>query len=170
MEKLPARRVTPLFRETLRGLPPWLAGGFVIAGVAGAAALLWSSRPYHGEAAFWLAALPGLAAAVVAPVVLAMWSLETEVRPGTLAVRLRPFAGREIALDDVESCEPRTYRPIREYLGWGWRIGPGGEALTVPGTQGVQLVMRGGKRLLISSRQPQRLAEAIRSAGQGIRR
>ncbi len=40
----------------------------------------------------------------------------------------------------------------------------GGNALTVPGRQGVQLVLRGGERLLISSGRPEALAHAIRSA------
>ncbi len=51
-----------------------------------------------------------------------------------------------------------------DYLGWGWRWGPAGQALTVPGRTGVQLVLRSGERLLISSANPEKLAAAIRTA------
>ena len=153
-----------LFRERLRGVPAWLGSAFVVAGVAAGVVVLLVSRAHHADPLFWLAALPGVAAAILAPLAIAMWRLDTEVRPGTLAVRLRPFTKREIPLSDVESCEPRTYRPIRDYLGWGWRVGPAGRALTVPGRRGVQLILRGGERLLISSHQPEKLSDAIRSA------
>lgn len=152
------------FRETLRGVPSWLGGILVVAGVVGGAAILLTSRQHHADPLFWLAALPGAAAAVLAPLAIAMWRLDTEVHPGRLDVRLRPFTKREIALGDVESCEPRTYRPMRDYLGWGWRFGPAGRALTVPGRRGVQLILRGGERLLISSARSDELAAAIRSA------
>jgi len=153
-----------LFHETVRGVPKWLGSLLVVAGCAGGAAVLLASREHHSDALFWLAALPGVAASILAPLAIAMWSLDTEIHPGTLAVRLRPFTKRQISLSDVESCEPRTYNPIRDYLGWGWRIGPAGRALTVPGRHGVQLILRGGERLLISSHQPEKLAEAIRLA------
>ena len=39
-----------------------------------------------------------------------------------------------------------------------------GRALTVPGRRGVQLVLRDGERLLISSAEPERLALALHSA------
>jgi len=155
---------TILFRETLRGVPRWLGALLVVAGVAGAVAILQSSREHFADPVFWLAAGPGVLAAVLAPAAIAMWSLDTQVHPGLLVVNLRPFAKREIQLSDVVSCEPRAYNPIRDYLGWGWRVGPAGRALTVPGRHGVQLVLQSGGRLLISSSQPEKLALAIQSA------
>lgn len=153
-----------LFHETLRGVPKWLGTAFMAVGVTAGVTMLLSARDRLADPVFWLAAVPGVAAVVLAPLSIAMWSLDTQVHPGLLAVRLRPFTKREIPLCDVESCEPRTYNPIRDYLGWGWRIGPAGRALTVPGRHGVQLVLRGGERLLISSGQPEELAFAIRTA------
>ena len=153
-----------LYRETLRGVPQWLGVLLAGAGVAGGAAILLASREHFADPVFWLAALPGVLAAVLAPLAIAIWSLDTQVRPGVLVVHLRPFTKREIPLSEVESCEPRTYNPIRDYLGWGWRVGPAGRALTVSGRRGVQLVLRGGERLLISSGEPEKLALAINSA------
>jgi hypothetical protein len=120
---------------------------------------------HHADPIFWLAAVPGLGTAILVPLVLALWELDTTVYPDRLSIRLRPFTTREVPVSDVESCEPRTYSAASEYLGWGWKVGPSGTALTVPGSSGVQLTLRGGKRLLISSDDPAHLAKAIRSAG-----
>lgn len=153
-----------LYQETMRGLPRWLGLAVFAAGVAAAVALLVSARGQTADPIFWLAALPATAALIVAPLALALWELDVKVHPDRLVIRLRPLTARTIALTAIQSCEPRTYRPIIEYLGWGWRWGPTGSALTVPGRRGVQLVLRGGERLLISSARPEEMAAAIRSA------
>ena len=153
-----------LFHETMRGVPAWLGVALVVVGVAGGVAILLSSKEYLSDPLFWLAAVPGILAAVLAPLALAMWSLDTHVYPGILTVHLRPFTKREVQLSDVESCEARKYNPIREYLGWGYRAGPAGRALTVPGHHGVQLVLHSGERLLISSGEAEKLTLAIQSA------
>ena len=153
-----------LFRETLRGVPRWLGTTLALVGSAGAVAILQSSREHFSDPVFWLAAGPGVVAAVLAPAAIAMWSHDTRVLPGILTVNLRPFTKREIQLSSIESCEPRVYSPMGDYLGWGWRVGPAGHALTVPGRHGVQLVLQGGERLLISSAEPEKLALAIQSA------
>ncbi len=158
------RKSSPLYQETMRGLPRWLGLVVFVAGLAGAGALLMSARRQMADPIVWLAALPATAALVLVPLTLALWELDIRVHPDRLVVRLRPLTGRTIALTEVSSCEPRIYRPIRDYLGWGWRWGPGGQALTVPGRRGVQLVLRSGERLLISSARPEEMAAAIRSA------
>lgn len=162
MERSPS---PALFEERLRGVPRWLGIVAAAAGVVGAVALLLTARRYYLDPVFWLAAVPGIAALIVAPLALALWELETEVHPGLVVVRLRPFGARRIPLSEVESCESLTYSGLSEHLGWGWRVGPGWTALTVPGSTGVRFTLRGGKRLLVSSNDPAQLVKAIRSAG-----
>ena len=155
-----------LFHERLRAIPRWLGIILVVAGVVVAARVLMGAwKHLSADPIFWLAAVPGLGAAILVPLVLALWELDTTVYPDRLRIRLRPFIAREVPLSDVESCEPRTYSGLSEHGGWGWRIVPGGRAYTVPGSSGVQLTLRGGKWLLISSDDPAHLAKAIRSAG-----
>jgi hypothetical protein len=91
--------------------------------------------------------------------------LVTEVRPSGLFVRYFPFHTRfqQIPLDGVRSCEARTYRPIREYGGWGIRMGVGKKAYNVSGSRGVELVYEGGNKLLIGSKKADQLASAIDS-------
>lgn len=91
--------------------------------------------------------------------------LITEVRPDGIHVRFRPFqrSFRHIPIDDVSTCEARKYSPIREYGGWGIRVGPGGRAYNVYGNRGVQLVLLNGTRLLIGSQAADAMADAVRS-------
>jgi hypothetical protein len=150
-----------LFHEKLPGLPTCLRIAAPVGGAVAVAALLASSRANFADPVFWFVALPAAIAIVAVPLTAAIWSLEIQVHQDHLTVHLRPGAKRDVQLTDVVSCEPRTFRPMREYLGWGRRVGPAGRALTVPGTKGVQLVLRTGEHLLVSSAEPETLAAAI---------
>jgi hypothetical protein len=100
-------------------------------------------------------------------VALLFWvlKLETEVRPDGLYIRFFPFHlhFKRFGPEDLSECTARTYRPIREYGGWGIRCGRNGKAYNVSGNEGVQLVFKSGKRLLIGSQRAEELEEAIRS-------
>jgi hypothetical protein len=87
--------------------------------------------------------------------------LVTEVRNDGLYVRFFPFVRRTIPFDSIRRCEARTYRPIREYGGWGIRYGGKGKAYNVSGNQGVQLELSDGEKLLIGSQRAEELARAI---------
>ena len=52
----------------------------------------------------------------------------------------------------------RKYSPLREFGGWGYRVGPGGKAFNMQGNMGLQLEMMGGEKLLIGTRKPEELA------------
>lgn len=87
--------------------------------------------------------------------------LVTEVRDDGLYIRFFPLSRQIIRYETIEASYVRTYRPLKEFGGWGIRYGRGGKAYNVSGNQGVQLELSGGKRLLIGSRQPQKLTDAI---------
>lgn len=90
--------------------------------------------------------------------------LVTEIRDDVLSVRLTPLPERRIPVVDITSAEPRTYRPILEYGGWGIRYGWRGMAYNAQGNRGVQLVLRDGRRVLIGSKRSEDLAVAIKVA------
>jgi len=97
-----------------------------------------------------------------------IYKLEIEVNSDGLHVRSFPFhvRYRKIPAEDLSECYARTYRPIREYGGWGIRYGfrkRSGKAYNMSGNKGVQLIFKNGKRLLIGSQKPDELAEAIES-------
>ena len=87
--------------------------------------------------------------------------LVTEVRSDGLYIRFFPLTHQEIPFGDIKRCEVRTYKPIREFGGWGIRYGKGGKAYNVSGNRGVQLELLHGKRLLIGSGRPEELVRAI---------
>ncbi len=86
--------------------------------------------------------------------------LITEIHDGYLFVTFKPLLDRAIPIRSIRSAEPRTYRPIREYGGWGVRMGGlgNGKAYNAQGNRGVQLVLENGDKLLIGSQKPEELA------------
>jgi hypothetical protein len=92
-------------------------------------------------------------------------ALVTVVDDETITLQYRGlFKTRTIPISTVRDARPRTYRPIRDYGGWGIKFGPKGWVYNVTGRQGVQLVLSGKRPLLIGSKRPDELAEAITSS------
>jgi hypothetical protein len=90
--------------------------------------------------------------------------LITEVRDHELAIRFRGlFVRRVIPLAEIMHYEARTYRPIREYGGWGVRWGAAGMAYNVSGNRGVDLRLTNGKSLMIGSQRPEEFALALQT-------
>jgi Family of unknown function (DUF6141) len=95
--------------------------------------------------------------------------LITQVARGWLIVRLYPFKSTRIDLAQITEAEVREYAAIREYGGWGVRVGPTGKAYTAFGNQGVQLWLTDGRRILIGTQRIEELGAALRLAGVRVR-
>jgi hypothetical protein len=120
----------------------------------------WGDRPMSDtalvvSAAFSLSITAGLA------LLFYRLKLTTEVGPDGIDIRFFPLTRRRIYFDSISSCKARTYRPIREYGGWGIRFSRKGKAYNVSGNRGVQLEFKQGRPLLIGSQRADELAEAI---------
>ena len=104
-----------------------------------------------------------VATTVVIDVLLIKSRLETEVRDDGVYVRFFPFhlSFRKIRLGNVVKVEARTYRPIREYGGWGIRWARRGRAYNMSGHVGVRVDCANGRHVLIGSRRAEELAAAI---------
>lgn len=148
-----ATDLTTRFRERQR-FNPWFF--LAPAGLTAATTLVVASAVHVA----WLALL-------LLPAFLAgLWAVarvDTEAGGDGVRVRLFPFRWWHIRPDEIASAEVRTYRPIREYGGWGLRYGPGGWAYNARGDRGVQLVLRDGRRVLIGSGRAEELLAAIRT-------
>ena len=113
------------------------------------------------------ARLPGLVvggAVLLLVIVFFAWiRLDTRLDQEGVHFRFFPFHRRERSIPwaDVERAWVRSHRPIREFGGWGIRVGRGGRAYTVAGTTGLQLVLRDGTRILLGTNRGSRLKVAL---------
>jgi hypothetical protein len=120
----------------------------------------WGNRP-----------MSDIALTIVGPLMILMgigisWlflrlKLLVEVREDGVHIHFVPLARQTVQFGDILSCEVRTYRPVREYGGWGVKYGRAGKVFNVSGNRGVQLKLSSGKGLLIGSQRPEELAQAI---------
>ncbi len=107
----------------------------------------------------------GIGVPIMVSLLIFLIRLETEVRSDGLYVRFFPIHIRfkKFAAEDLDDFYTRTYRPMREYGGWGIRFGKSGKAYNIKGNEGLQLIFKDGKRLLIGSQRSQELSEAVNS-------
>jgi len=112
-----------------------------------------------------LLSIIAIAIPIAATVLFFILKLETEVRSDGLYVRFYPFHihFKKFPGENLAKFYARTYKPIREYGGWGIRCSftGKGRAYNVSGNKGVQLLFTNGKKLLIGSQKPDELAAAI---------
>jgi hypothetical protein len=149
----------PLFVEQQRFVPRPL-GLALLAGVVGFA--IWALTSLGPlQAGEWIPLIVGVGLILLFLVL----ELTVTVRPAEIDIRFRPLTRRRIPLAALRSGEARTYRPLREYGGWGVRRGwGGGWAYNVRGNRGVQLELEDGTSILVGSQHADELAAAIQSA------
>ncbi len=94
-----------------------------------------------------------------------LMKLQTTVYPDCICIRFFPLWSRKIGFDQIEQCYAREYKPILEYGGWGIRGSfSKGKAYNARGNEGVQLILKNGKKILIGSQKHDELAETINAA------
>ena len=98
------------------------------------------------------------------PLAFALLRLDVRVEPGVVRIHFRPLVKRDLRTAEMTQIEPRTYRPLREYGGWGIRGLGRKRAYSVKGDRGVELTFNDGRAILIGSQEPDRLACAIEDA------
>lgn len=160
------------FREEQRLISSWLAGpvvvlvsglswwGFIQQVVLGRP---WGNNPGDDWVLWMMLVLFGIGF----PMFFMSLRLIVEVDKDSLRIRFAPLTRRTIHFEDIERAEPRTYRPIVEYGGWGVKGWSRSKmAYSVSGNQGVDLHLRNGHSVMIGSRDPKALARALEKAMQ----
>ena len=89
----------------------------------------------------------------------------TTVSPEAVTVRFGLLYTARIPVAEVASAQAVTYRPVRDYGGWGIRGTRRRRALNTRGDKGVLLTRRDGSTLLIGSQKPRELLAALQRAG-----
>lgn len=116
----------------------------------------------------WLAWVLTIVFGIGLPVIAVTVRMVTEVTPGLLTVRFMPLRARKIPVREIDDARSREYSPMREFGGWGIKIGADGRAYNAHGTMGVQLTLRDGGRILIGTQRADELLDALRTAGASL--
>lgn len=93
--------------------------------------------------------------------------LETQVDATGINYRMRPFQGswRHLPWAAIRTAQVRTYSPIGEYGGWGFKGTARNRAYNVAGSAGLQLELTDGSRLLLGTQQPEALRQVLADLG-----
>jgi hypothetical protein len=114
---------------------------------------------------FSLASLWPLGFTLFIVVSLRLFKLETRINAYGISVRLFPIhlKFKTFTWDELESISVRSYNPLREFGGWGYRSwgGKKGNAWNISGNQGLQLKFKSGKELLIGTQQPEAMVQCF---------
>jgi hypothetical protein len=167
------------YREQQRFTQPWLWLLLVLPGCLACIGLFgwgmvqqllmgrpWGDRPMS-DTELLVAGSISIVFCVAMMALLACTRLVTEVRADGLYLRFVPLHRRfrPISLDNLVSLKACSYRPIRDYGGWGIKgaFRSKGRSYTVKGHRGVRLDYQDGSHLLIGSQQPDQLAIAVQA-------
>lgn len=79
--------------------------------------------------------------------------LTTAISTQGISYQFFPFQRQSklIAWDEIKTCYVRTYSPLKEYGGWGYRNYPKNSAYTVSGVVGIQLMLNTQKFILLGT-------------------
>lgn len=89
--------------------------------------------------------------------------LTVEIKSDGIYLRFPPLVRKwkTIRKDEIESFAIRTYRPVREYGGWGVKGNTRNKAYNVSGNIGLQLKLKNGRKLLIGTQKSQAIGYAM---------
>ncbi len=113
----------------------------------------------------------GLFLMLIIPLLLFILFVKTELQSrideAGIHYRLFPLQikTRDIKWHEIEKLEIRKYKALREFGGYGIRIGFSSRAINVRGDTGIQITFKNGKRLLIGTQKPQKIEEVLKKLG-----
>lgn len=156
--------------------PPWVVVILWTACLAAAGAVaydLYVSGVGGDGSISVLGAVGAMAAALGLPLLIGMLfsRLDVEVQADQVHIAFGPIhlIRKCIAFSEIETVRGLTYRPLREFGGWGIRPRGSKTAWTIRGNQAVKVTLNSGKEVYVGSLFPQRLEERIRTAMRAAR-
>jgi hypothetical protein len=102
---------------------------------------------------------------VIFPLFFGFSSMVTVVDEQHITVVFKPLHlyRQQLPIDNIQSCKPITYHPLKHFGGWGIRQRRGTRALTMSGNRGAALVVN-RTNWLIGSGRPEELCQAVYQA------
>jgi hypothetical protein len=106
-------------------------------------------------------------AAIIIFVILLSLTLNTRIDRFGISYKYSIFHRKErfIKWESINRAYVRKYKPIREYGGWGFRLGRNGTAFNTSGNMGLQLELADGKKLLLGTQKPEELRLTLEKLG-----
>ncbi len=104
---------------------------------------------------------------ILLPLFFYLLAFTVEVKKDGIYYRFYPvqITFRHIPWNELSCAKSVTYRPLADYGGWGIRYGRNGMAYNVSGSEGVMMIKKDGKKLLLGSQHAVKLANEIHKAG-----
>lgn len=170
------------FNEEQRFTQPWLwvilvvsLGVALIPLVAGLFVQIIQGKPYgeNSSSDTTLLVIFFVVLAISIGLMGLFWKMRliTEIGSEGISVQFPPFffKPRIYTPDTIESFKIRQYKPIREYGGWGIKqgVGKSGRAYNVKGNQGLQLILKNGRKLLIGTQRNDAILRAMNKMMEG---
>jgi hypothetical protein len=155
-----------VYTETQRFDQLWVRV-LMIGLILGLLASIINNLYFEDLAAFLLHQSLPLAVSIMVGFLLFKTKLITRIDKDGIYVRLSPFhfSDKFFSWNGIEQAYVRQYKPILEYGGWGLRGLGLNRAYNIKGNQGLQLVLRNGKRLLIGTQHPEQVTDTLRELG-----
>ncbi|TKK69273.1 hypothetical protein FC093_08110 [Ilyomonas limi] len=95
--------------------------------------------------------------------------LDTVIQHDGICYRFFPLQWKykKITWDSISKAYLRQYNPITEYGGWGLRTGlfGNGQAFTISGNKGLQLVYNNKKKFLLGTQRPEEMEQVLKQLG-----
>jgi hypothetical protein len=100
---------------------------------------------------------------VMAMSVMSSFKLNTRIDDAGVHYRSHPFfiKTKTIPWEDIDQIYVRTYSPMLDYGGWGIRLGWKGWTYTIKGNQGIQIVRKNGRRVLVGTQKPDEVSQML---------
>ncbi|GHT14634.1 hypothetical protein FACS1894170_11770 [Planctomycetales bacterium] len=110
----------------------------------------------------------GLIASSILPLFCFGFFVEVDDHFFTLRLGFVGFRLLHIRLDSIISAETTIFRPLRDFGGWGIRMGGDMWAYFMSGTEGVIIITNRGEKYMVGSDIPERLVQVIQAKKQKL--
>lgn len=92
------------------------------------------------------------------------FKLTTQIRSDGIYVRFPPFqpSFAKFYWTDISEVYIRNYDALSEYFGWGIKITANGTGYIVAGNMGIQIILKNGNRVLITTQRADEVNEVLR--------
>jgi len=93
--------------------------------------------------------------------------LKTALDQSGIVVEMRILIrfGKIIHWDEIESIKVDKYRPILQFGGWGYRIGWKAVAYNCRGNDGLIIILKNGRKIVVGTQKPDELKKFLAENG-----